>query len=322
MAIGGSNPSGGVAPSAPPAGGVRNNQGINAQARGQKTQDMLRKQKLAAKRAGVKKPVAPAPGVTPTTNAAPTSTQKPNQNNQPASTPDKPKPMTPPKTTTSTFSAAPNPYQEKPDPRDENYEANVKAIEATVGVELLALERAQTQDDEAYIAESARLTDYNARRVRSMAESRLGTGASYTGGARREQIENATDFANNMGDREAAYETRMQDRGLERTRVRTQADRDIRELETETARLIGEQALDDSQNSSGDAVIETTTTPGTVDKSKLRLQKKIQTQTGRIKTLRERLEEADTPKQRERIRNQIARIRKRRTHAKGKLNKS
>jgi hypothetical protein len=321
MAIGGSNPSGGVAPSAPPAGGVRNNQGINAQARGPKTQEMLQKQRLAAKRAvAKKKPAFDVVGVKVLPDKSGKPKPKPKDPGKPADTStDKPKP--PVTTTTKTNYSAANPYgAEKLDPRDENYYANVKAIEATFGAEAQALIAEQTRDDDDTALENAQLADYNRRRVRGMAEARLGSGGSYTGGARDEQIENATDFQNDMFRRGTAYQDRKDQRDLSRARLRSQADRDIRELETETSKLMGEQALNESATSSGDAVVETTTTT-TPDKNRIRLQKKIQIQTNRIKQLQASLGDADTPKQKERIRKQINQMKKRRTHAKGKLGK-
>ena len=321
MAIGGSNPSGGVAPSAPPAGGVRNNQGINAQARGPKTQEMLRKQRLAAKRAGVKeKPAFGVVGVKVGPEKPIKPKSKPKDPNKPADAPkDKQKP--PVKTTTKTNFSAANPYgAEKLDPRDENYYANVKAIEATFGAESEALIAQQGRDDDDTIMENALLAEYNRRRKRNMGESRLGSGGAYTGGARDQQIENDIDFGLDLGRREIAASDRRFQRDLEMGRLQTQRDNDIRELETETARMMGEKAEEESATSAGDAVVEKTTTT-TPDKNKIRLQNKVKIQNKRIEKLRNRLEEADTPQKKERIQKQLNRIKKRRSHAKGKLGK-
>lgn len=321
MAIGGSNPSGGVAPSAPPAGGVRNNQGINAQARGQNTQEMLRKQKLAAKRAGLKdKPAFRVVGAKVGPNKPNTPKSKPKDPNKP-NDPSKPKSEPPVTTTTKTNFSAANPYgAEKLDPRDENYYANVKAIEATFGAESEALIREQGRDDDDTILENALLTEYNRRRKRNMGESRLGSGGAYTGGARDQQIENDIDFTLDMGRREMAASDRRSQRDLERGRLETQRDNDIRELETETARLMGEKAEEESATSAGDAVVEKTTTTKP-DKNAIRLRNKVKIQTNRINKLKERFSEADTPEEKERIRKQLQRVKKRRSHAKGKLGK-
>lgn len=329
----GSNGSGGAIAS-PPAGGVRNLRGNQAQNRGPMTKEALRKKQTPT--GGVKPGAAGGQGQFGGGKPTPLDKQREREKrkrereararanqNQNQNKPTSPQPPVKPYTPT----AAPNPYgANKPDPRDENYWANVNAINAMYDVELAGLDAEGQQAETRFNEEGMVQAEYNRQRKRNMGESRLGSGSAYSGSARRDQLENDLDYMIAEGRRFRDKSDVDLQREIERGRINSERDADIRELETATAESLADRMAEESATSAGDAGIPEPTPPGEKPakptpgaRNQQRLTNKIANQTERIKKLREQLAKTKDPKKRARIEKQIRILRKRRSHAKGKV---
>jgi len=340
MAAGYKVKTGGVRPpSAPPAAGIRNNNGIRAQARGPLTQQALRNRASGGVRPGAgqpQKPKGPSGGVKPGKgppgrfgNGRPTPLDKQRERerkrreaeaakNKP---PAAPPPSKPPQPT-----VLPDPYASgvKPDPRDENYYANKLAINSMFDAEIAALDASGQRAETGFNQDGMVLAEYNRQRKRNIGESRLGTGSAYGGNARREQSENDLDYQINEGRRFRDKADADAQRELERGRRNADRNSQLRRLETETGDSLADDMANESANSAGDAQPEADTKPNKPASGKnnqeQRLRGRIKNMNERIEKLRKQLANTKDPKKREQLQKQIQRTRKRRSRVKGKLN--
>ena len=240
-----------------------------------------------------------------------------------------------PEVSTDQPPAQPDPYADgtTPDPRDETYWANFHAINAQFDSEILALDAEGARATTAFNQEGLALAEYNRLRKRDMGESRLGSGSAYSGNALRDQLENDLEYTINEGRRFRSKQDADAARETDRGRLGFERNAALRQLEIDTAQQMADEMGDESIESAGDAGLpeeeggdETTAGgeaakgPTTKELARRRaLRRKVKKQTKRIKRLREKRQEAENPKQKERITETIKKVRKNRTKTKGKL---
>ena len=203
-------------------------------------------------------------------------------------------------------------YDKKNDPRDKSYWANVTALQATYGGQMALLQAEEDRANVQFNQDTTLQNEYQRRRKRDLAESRLGTGSSYTGSARRQQGENDFEFAVNEGRRRQDKFNADQQRNNERFNLGAQLSNQEADLFRQYTDRFVKGIADESQTSAGDA---------TFVAEKPDYSKRIASTTKRIQTLRERMKKADNPRQKARIQDKIERLRKRRSTLQGKAGK-
>jgi hypothetical protein len=303
------------APSAPAAPPVRAIAGAMAQ---------NRSQMLAAAKKGPtggvkpgagqpKKPQKPGPtgGVKPGKGPKPKWKEKPKKPKQPAPTAPPVEPAAPP-------GAAPTPYVPPPDPRDDQYWANVRALEAQFAIQDQQLATQQTYADNAFALESAQMDEYNNRRQRAIAENRMGRGLR-SGGFRRERALNDMDYMMDTGRRGQAKSAADFDRTTQRGMLRAQLDADIQQAEIDSADRYAQGMANEAAEGGGDAQdMEGTFAAEDKAAKDKKLNNKLKTVNQRIRTLKAKKDNAG-PNQKKKINARIKKLSTQRTKIKGKL---
>jgi hypothetical protein len=308
-----------TAPPAPAVAALRNVTGVAAQDNGSLTQVALDKQQDAAQTvaSNYTPPVDSPTAQSQQQEASRSTTSQPQTAGNTTSTAPPPKPAAPTGPTQ-------RPYAPQNDPRDANYWANKQALESSFYAAQASVLRQQSEDDVETNLYGMELAEYNRRRKRNMGESRLGTGSAYTGAARRDQLENDTDFMFDATRRQRQKASRDMERQDEIGRLRSQRDRDIRELETATARQMGDDMVKESATGAGDAEIGPKSYPEkgkNTSAQQARIRKRMENQTKRIKAIREQIKKTRNPAKKEKLQKQVQRIRKKRTNLQGRLGK-
>jgi hypothetical protein len=204
------------------------------------------------------------------------------------------------------------PATQKPDPRDATYWANVAALgnqyNTEYGAALLNKER-QTRD---YTTEAARIESDRARARRNLAESLLGSGAIRSGSHRRTQTEGDIDHMRNRGRLDEDY-----------AESQKYAELELADIASRLAPGTGSEyqnALLDWQERANAAQQEAAATGAPIYKSPGTNQR-IKGINKRIDNLQGRLKKADSPKQKEKIQEQLKSARQERTKLVRKRNR-
>jgi hypothetical protein len=209
-----------------------------------------------------------------------------------------------------TGAAAPPSFVEQPDPRDATYWANRMALETTLGTNLAYLQNEQDRSNASYNENTALQSEYNRRRVRDLAENRLGTGSIYSGSHRRDQRENAYDFM--VDERRRSLDKQAADNELtfERNALIGGHGEDLAALEGEGAqRILDRYALESEEN------------PGDSTNVRPKYGRKIKDTNKRIQFVRGKIGDANTPEEKKRLTKQLTILQKRRATLKGKARK-
>lgn len=198
-------------------------------------------------------------------------------------------------------------FVEQPDPRDSMYWANRMALETTLGTNLAYLQHEQDRSDTSYAENTELQNEYMRRRVRDMAESRLGTGSIYSGSHVRAQRENKYDFM--ADERRRALDKQASDNELdyEQNSLMNEYNASLQQEELAGAGRAMEQYAQESEEARGDAAA-----------TKPKYGRKIKDTNKRIKLIRGRMEEASTEGERRRWQKQYRNLQKRRAVLKGK----
>jgi hypothetical protein len=206
------------------------------------------------------------------------------------------------------FSApAPTPtYSGGPDPRTPEYYANLQALQATFGAQLGLLQNEQDTANTRFNQESDFQNEYQRRRRRDLAESRLGSGSAYTGSARRERSQNDIDFAMEQARRNLDKTSSDSERVARLNALETERNQAIQKLDREFSDKLTQSLKDESETSAGDREF------------KPDYAARIKTIGGRITKLRGRLKKTDNPRKRAEIKAKIKELRKRRSEYQGK----
>lgn len=213
---------------------------------------------------------------------------------------------------------APTPYQPPPDPRDDQYWANRRALEAQFNIQNEQLNMQQVQANNAFALESAQMDEYNNRRQRAIAEARMGRGLR-SGGFRRERTLNDMDYMMDTGRRQQAKADADFDRSIQQRQLRAQLDADLQQEDIDSFNRLSEGMIDQSINSPGDSQdMEATFAAEDKAARNAQLTKQLKTVNSRIKALKAKRDNAG-PKQKQRIDARIKRLSGKRTKIKGKI---
>lgn len=213
---------------------------------------------------------------------------------------------------------APPPYQPPPDPRDDQYWANRRALEAQFNIQNEQLNTQQVQADNAFALESAQMDEYNNRRQRAIAEARMGRGLR-SGGFRRERALNDMDYMMDTGRRQQAKAAADFDRSIQQRQLRAQLDADLQQEDIDSFNRLSEGMIDQSINSPGDSQdMEATFAAEDQAARNTQLTKQLKTVNNRIKALKAKKDNAG-PKQKKQINARIKQLSGKRTKIKGKI---
>lgn len=251
----------------------------------------------------------------------PPSQITPNDKN-PASAQDKPKN---PKDVSAGWDTKPKEYQGPPKiltskrkapapvvPTDKEYWANIAALNSQFMTESARTIAEQTNADNDYQRETARLATDRERSRRNLAESLLGRGSSvYSGMHRRDQIEGDIDYvynADRMGsDKLSADSARAAERADIRLRLTPNSGTEWTAASAAATARADARRADQAESGAPDYSIN--------------IKQRVKGENKRIKALRAKYEKVDDPERKKKIRKRIHNIRRRRDAAIRKHNK-
>jgi hypothetical protein len=237
---------------------------------------------------------------------APSPINKPNSVNKLAKpgmgsevTPAKPKP-------------APK-YQPPPDPRDSTYYANTAALTNMLGQNTASALLDQTLADNSFAENSERMTTDRERARRNLAESLLGTGGIRSGSHRRDQTEGDQDYMVNRNRLGYDYGNDKARRELEIAGYKTDYDQQMLGAYGEAQDRYAAKVKSEAETGTGNSAMTK------AQKNKATQRKNVKRDTKAIKTLKERLADADK-EQAAKIRQRLTKVRKRRATIVKKMN--
>lgn len=192
------------------------------------------------------------------------------------------------------------------DPRDSIYWANKVALDASLLTDQATIQNSLDANRLDFNLESQLQDEYNRRRVRDMAESRFGTGSSYSGAYRRQQKENAFDYMVDSNRRGADYANRNRELGFESNQLTDAYNENLNKLEQEGAARALDKYTRESEELAGD--------PSNVRPNYGPM---IKNTNKRIATVRARIKDAG-PEEKKRLTKQLRQLQTRRATLKGK----